>query len=344
MSAAAPNEHAAGSDSEPTGGSVPPGSSETILIVDHRAAWYAQRLATAVPDARLRWSVDIEHAEPDLAHARGLATIGLPSSVFPLTADVIARMPKLEWLQCLIAGDDHALAALTDRPEIVLTTTRGVHGPQMAEAVITHMLVLLRRVKQVLRNQASKQWEQWPQPMLDGRTVGIVGLGASGRNIARVCKAFGMEVLAVSRSASAADGVDEIYGRDQLLHVAAKSDFLVLVLAAGPESEHLIDKHVLAAMKNTAFVINVARGSVLDEQALIEALRDNTIAGAGLDVSAVEPLPPESALWGFENVFITPHLGGRAERFAEQALSILEPNLRAFLSGQIEEMMNVVTR
>jgi phosphoglycerate dehydrogenase-like enzyme len=318
------------------------GGDGAVLIVDPEARWYVERLAAAIPDARLAAAATFAEADTDLPQVRGVITMGLPSMGSQLSVDVVDNMPRLEWVQCLLAGHEHLEPALAKRPEVVLTTTRGVHGPQMAETVLLHMLALARRVKQQVANQTARKWQPWPQPLLSGRVVGVVGLGASGQHVARTCKALGMTVYGVTRTDRAFEGVDRVFDRTEMKEVAAHADFLVLVLAAEATSENLIDASVLAAMKPTAYLVNVARASVVDEAALILALRSGQIAGAGLDVFAAEPLAPESPLWELENVFITPHIGGYSDRFREQSLAVVEPNLRAFVDGRPDDLMNVV--
>jgi D-2-hydroxyacid dehydrogenase (NADP+) len=314
-----------------------------ILIVDPRAEWYAEQLAASADGARLDWAPDFERAAPYLRDARAVITMGIPQMGLALSSDVIARMPKLEWVQCLLAGYDHLIGALQQRPEITLTTASGIHGPQMAETVLLHMLVLARTVKRVVVNQLAHEWQPWPQPMLDGRVVVIVGLGASGTHLARVCAGLGMTVVGVSRTQRELEGVDRVVGRDRLSEVAALADFLVVCAAAEADCP-LIDASVIAALPPSAFLVNVGRGSLVDELALIDALRAGRIAGAGLDVFAREPLAPDSPLWDLDNVFVTPHVAGRSDRYAEQTLAVVEPNLRAFLGGRSAAMINVVAR
>ena len=181
-----------------------------------------------------------------------------------------------------------------------------------------------------------------PPTVLWRKTVVVVGLGTSGQTMARVFAALGMRVLGVSRSERPVEGVDRILPRDRLVEAVAEADFVVLALPGGADTERIVDAAVLDAMKPSAFLVNVARGSVVDEEALVAALREGRIAGAGLDVFAREPLPDESPLWELENVVVTPHLAGRSDRYVEQALAIVEPNVRAFLAGRREDIVNVV--
>jgi phosphoglycerate dehydrogenase-like enzyme len=214
----------------------------------------------------------------------------------------------------------------------------------MTETALLHMLTLARRGKQLVRNQDARRWEVLPPTVLSRKRVTIVGLGTAGATMARVFAALGMRVVAVSRTERHVEGVERILPRERLADAVADADFVVLALPGGDETAGLVDTTVLAAMKPTAFLVNVSRGSVVDEDALVAALQDGGIAGAGLDVFAAEPLPPESPLWELDNAVVTPHLAGRSDRYVEQALGIVEPNLRAFLAGRRGDIVNVVDR
>ena len=251
-------------------------------------------------------------------------------------------MPQLEWIQCLISGSEHVQRALDGRSDVLVTTAKGIHGPQMSEMAIFFMLTLAREGPRLFRNQAAARWERIPQRVLERKTVGIIGLGSIGGHLARMCKAFAMTVHGMSRSGRAVQGVDQVYQSDDLLQVAADVDFLVLTLPATAETMHLIDSRVLAAMKPSAYLINLARGQVVDEAALIEALRSGSIAGAGLDVFEQEPLPSTSPLWAMENVVITPHIGGGSDLYLDAVLEIVEHNIERYLAGVRDEMVNVV--
>jgi D-2-hydroxyacid dehydrogenase (NADP+) len=317
---------------------------DCMLIVDPLAERYAELVSAVAPEAAVVWSATFSDAEPHLADARAVITMGIPALDLHLTREVVDKMPKLEWVQCLLAGHEHLSGALGARPDILLTTVRGVHGPQMAETVLLHMLVLARRVKQQVANQQAHRWEPWHQQLLEGRAVAVVGLGESGRRIALTCHGLGMTVYGVSRAGGEVAGVERVFERAQLKEVAAIVDFLVLAVPGGSETKHMVDASVLHAMAHSAVLINVSRGSVVDEQALIAALKADSIAGAGLDVFEAEPLASDSELWDLENVFVTPHIGGRSDRYTEQAFAVVGPNVRAFLDGRVSEMLNVVAR
>jgi D-2-hydroxyacid dehydrogenase (NADP+) len=209
---------------------------------------------------------------------------------------------------------------------------------------LLQMLALSRRFPVILRNQQLQRWERWPQPLLLGKTIVIVGVGMIAEALALRCACFGMTVYGVSQSMRVPRGFDKVYGRAELTTAAATADFLVLLVPYAADTESLIDARVIGAMKPTAFLINVARGGVLDEAALLHALRDRRIAGAALDVFRETPLPPGDPLWAEERIIITPMLGGMSDIYLAQAYPIVRENLSKFLADDIRSMNNVVDR
>jgi phosphoglycerate dehydrogenase-like enzyme len=279
-----------------------------------------------------------------VALERAAAADALIGHHFQFDDDLVGRATRLRWIQSLTTGTDAILKLKTLRPEVTVTSTRGMHGPQMSELVFLQMLALTRDFPRMQRNQAEGRWERWPQPLLWGKTVVIVGVGAIAEALAPRCKAFGMTVHGVSGSARVPDGFDSVFRRDQLAQAAAQADYLVLIVPLSAETENLIDAKVLAAMKPGAYLINVARGGVLDEDALLAALRDKRLAGAALDVFRQQPLPAEHPLWHEPGVIVTPLIGGMSNIYLEQAYPVVLQNLRCFLAGRPEAMVNVVAR
>jgi D-2-hydroxyacid dehydrogenase (NADP+) len=261
---------------------------------------------------------------------------------FQFDDQLLERAPRLRWIQSLTTGTDAILRLKSLRPETVVTSTRGMHGPQMSELVFLHMLALARDFPRMQRNQAAGVWERWPQPLLWGKSIVIVGVGAIAEALAPRCKSFGMNVYGVSNSPRVPPGFDAVYARDELSHAAARADFLVLLVPYSTQTDNLIDARVIAALKPSAFLINAARGGVLDEQALLEALDSGRIAGAGLDVFRRQPLPADDPLWRAAHVVITPLIGGMSDIYLEQAYPIVQTNLQCFLAGRFGAMLNVV--
>lgn len=257
---------------------------------------------------------------------------------------VLEKGQKLKWIQALGTGVD----GIVDRPPlregVLVTNMHGLHGDSVPESAVMLMLALARDLPRALRNQRERKWERYPARLLKGRTVGIFGVGAIARSLAPKCKAFGMNVVGISSSPRETPGLDRVVHRDTLGEVVRDLDFLVLLTPYTPETRGIVSANVLAAMKPSACLVNLARGGILDEEALLRALSEKRLAGAALDVFAEEPLPPGHPFWSMENVIVTPHLGGFHDQYAEEALPTVVENLRKFLAGDIAHMVNVVAR
>jgi phosphoglycerate dehydrogenase-like enzyme len=309
-----------------------------VLIICPDPQAYTSRLAAAFPQVTFSCVAAMEctqaldrMAEADAIFAYGRA----------FDAECLARAKKLRWFQCVITGTDH-LAPVLAGSRVILTNARGIHGPQMAEMAILHMMALSRQVPQLVRNQAAHVWDRITPRVLDRRTIAILGVGAIAEHVARVCQALGMTTLGISRTPRKLDGFDAIYPRAKLLEAAAQADFLLALVPYTRDNDKIINAAVFDVMKPTACLINIARGGVVDETALVKALRDGKIAGAGLDVFEQAPLPPSHPLWDMDNVFITPFIGGLSDRYEENIMSIIKPNLQSFLAGRDDEMINRV--
>ena len=256
---------------------------------------------------------------------------------------LLASAPRLRWIQSLTSGTDAIVRLPNLRSEVIVTNTRGMHGPQVSELVFLDMLALLRDLPRMQRNQAAARWERWPQPLLLGKTVVIVGVGAIAEALALRCKAFGMTVHGVSARSRKPEHFDGMHEYARLAYAATLADFLVLLVPLSAATEKLIDARVIAAMKPGACLINVARGGVLDEDALLEALRERHLGGAALDVFRTTPLPADHPLWREPRVVLTPHIGGMSDIYFEQAYPVVRDNLRLYLGGRLEALINVVS-
>lgn len=250
--------------------------------------------------------------------------------------DWLPLLPKLRWFQTLSAGVDKLPLEKLEAKGIQVTNMSGVHSIQMSEYALSVMLDFVRRTHTLLENQKNKEWNHRIRTgELHGRTVGIIGTGAIGSEVARKAKAFDMKVIGYSRSGRDRDYFDEVRkGSDGLHSLLRESDFVVVIVPATSETENLIRAEELALMKPSAFLVNMARGSVIDETALIEALRQGTLAGAALDVFREEPLPAESPLWEMEQVAVTPHISGNTPKYVERCAEILFPNIRRFIENK----------
>jgi D-2-hydroxyacid dehydrogenase (NADP+) len=262
-----------------------------------------------------------------------------------LPKDVIARAPKLKWVQVMSAGVDRYLDDEFRQSSVIMTNVSGIHATPIGEIVLGLMLMFAKQAPLCFQLKQEKQWKRFMPTVLRSKTVGIVGLGNIGREVARLAKAFGMRVVAIRRSVKRvvrAKYVDILLPREQLPRLLSESDFVVLSLPFTSETNKLIGEKELRTMKPTAYLINIARGNIVDEEALIRALDERWIAGAGLDVFATEPLPADSRLWEFPNVIFSPHIAGGMEDYNIRATELFCENLGHYLSGK--NLLNVVDK
>jgi len=258
--------------------------------------------------------------------------------------DVFKAAKKLRWVQALGTGVDGIVERPSLAKHIIVTKMHGFHGVPVSEAALMAMLALARDLPRAVRSQAARRWDRFPARTLDGKTVGILGVGAIAETLGPMCKAFGMRVLGISGSPRVVPGFDEIFHRSDLARVAAEVDYLVLLAPLSEETRGIVNAQVLSAMKRSAFLVNLARGGVVNEDDLINHLRQGRIAGAALDVFAKEPLPHDSPFWELPNVLVTPHAGGFFDDYPKHALPVIEENLRRFLAGDTANMLNLVVR
>jgi phosphoglycerate dehydrogenase-like enzyme len=288
----------------------------------------------------------VDGREAALAHLsqRGAQVEAMIGHHFQFDDELLQLAPRLRWVQSLTTGTDQILRLKSLADDVIVSSTRGMHGPQMSELIFLHMLALARDFPRMQRNQQAATWERWPQPLLWGKTVTIVGVGAIAEALAPRCKAFGMTVVGVSATPRGVAGFDRVMVRGELVAAVSLADFVVLIVPLTPDTENLVDARVIAAMKPSAYLVNAARGGVLDEAALLAALRARRIAGAGLDVFRQQPLPPDSPWWREPQVIVTPLVGGMSDIYLQQAFPLVEVNLRLFLQGRLNELHNTVKR
>jgi D-2-hydroxyacid dehydrogenase (NADP+) len=265
-------------------------------------------------------------------------------TVYRISDELLKQAVKLQWIQVLTVGVNYLLDRPSLKKEVIVTSCRGIHGPQMSEMAILLMLALNRDFPQTLRNQDRRQWERWPGRLLFRKHVGILGMGTIGEAIADKCKCFGMTVSGIDIVERKIVSVDVFYPPDKLPEVAGQIDYLILVAPSTPETRRIVGSKILSRMKPTAYLINIARGELVDEGALINALEGGMIAGAALDALPVEPLPADHPLWRAKNIIITPHVGGMSDIYVEQTLPIIEENLRRFIRGEKRNLINYIER
>ena len=252
--------------------------------------------------------------------------------------DLARQAPRLRWIQLSSSGVVHIVEqmGLGDRP-IVVTNAAGMHALPLAEFVLFAMLYFAKRMPRVLADQRRHHWERFALDTLPGKTLGIVGLGHVGGAIARLARSAGLRVVAVRRTAGAASespDADAVYPPAGLRTLLGESDYVVLIVPLTPETAGLLGKAELAAMKPGAVLINIGRGQLVDEAALVESLRSGNLGGAALDVFATEPLPKASPLWDLPNVLVTPHSMSTALDENEWLVDLFSDNLRRYLAGQ----------
>lgn len=264
------------------------------------------------------------------------------------------QAPALRWLQSHFAGIDSALdSPIMNKPELMVTTLSGVAAPQMAEFAMTMMLALAHRLPDLFASQGKAdwpkdRWERFRPVELRASTIGLVGYGSIGREIARLATVFGSTILACKRDVMhpedtgyvipglgdpGGDLFTRLYPYQAVRAMVKECDFVVVATPLTPETRGLIGAGELAAMKSTAYLVNMARGGVVDQAALVSALQERRIAGAALDVFNEEPLPPNSILWKLPNVIISPHIGGLSPFYNQRAVELLAENLKRYLSG-----------
>ena len=329
---------------------------ERVRRVDERlqvtALTRAQR--RAYRGGRPLWAGYVEPPQPEdeseeeatarLQEILAQTEVVLSNPVVP--EDIASRAPHLKWLQLTSAGVDRLLDAPVVRSQVKVTTASGIHATPISEYIIGAMLAFAKGLPRAMRAQEERAWNPYLPPELEGATAGIIGMGAIGRRTAELAKGFRMRVLGMRRSvktraAETGDpSFDEYVPPADLPYLLRESDYVVVAVPLTPETRRLIGEAELRSMKPGAVIVNIARGAVIDEGALVRALKEGWIAGAALDVFEREPLPAESELWGLRNVLLTPHISGGTPRYMERAVELFCDNLRRYVAG--EPLVNVV--
>lgn len=265
---------------------------------------------------------------------------------FSLRPEQFGRAKKLKWIHATAAGVGQLMYPALRQSKIVVTNARGIHSEPMAEHILGMMIAMARRFPDAFWFQQKAHWAQqeiWDaRPReLQGQLLLIVGFGSIGRELARRIKPFGMRIWAVTRSGIGdTQQAERIFRASELREVLPEADFVLLAAPETPDTTRMFGAEEFALMKRSAYFMNVARGTLVDQAALTEALRARTIAGAALDVTEEEPLPPEDPLWKLDNVFITPHISAVTDLLWERQEKLLMENLERWFSGR--ELLNRV--
>jgi len=288
-------------------------------VADHTGPPTAKR----TPEQEMRFLELLGQAEVlfdfDRAHLRDLAAVA----------------PRIRWVQSTSAGIGQMVKRVgLDKTGIVITTASGVHARPLADFCLMAMLMFAKDYLRMDREKRAKHWERYCGEELTGKTLAIVGLGRVGQEVARHGKKMDMRVVGMRRSNTPVEGVDKMFDRDQLRKVLGETDFLVLVAPHTPETEGMIGADEIAALKQGAVLINIGRGQLVDEPAMIRALKEGHLAGAALDVFSTEPPPADSPLWDMPNVIISPHSASTVTQENARITDIFCDNLQRYLSGQ----------
>jgi phosphoglycerate dehydrogenase-like enzyme len=289
-------------------------------------------------EVRDRAALDRRIGEADVLVVSGLWHDGL-----------LASAKKLAFIQSIGAGTDQFPRDALTRRGIRLASAQGVNARAVSEHAMALILAMARKLPEARDNQAKKFWRGMigdiprREDELGGKTLLVVGAGRIGGRLARLAKAFDLRVVGLRRNpAAGGEGLDAVHGIDALHRLLPEADFVALTCPLTKETENLIDATALGRMRKTAILVNVARGRVVDEAALIDALRAGRIAGAALDVTVEEPLPASSPLWEMPNVLITPHTAGETQRYEDNLLDILMENLDRLWRGDAQLKNQIV--
>jgi phosphoglycerate dehydrogenase-like enzyme len=333
------------SDSGRRANGVPP----AIALSPILSARYRRRdldaIAAASPGSRLV-SVSLEGlADSDLNDVEVLLRGPLPTLVFDR---LLARCPRLRWVHSATAGVERVLTPAAIERGLLITNARGVFSEPIAEYVLMMILAISRRLPQLLELQKERTWQPLEANELADVTIGVVGLGSIGQRVAELASAFGAHVVGVRREVDAgraalregSAAAMEVLPTDRLPELLGRSDYIVLALPLTADTDEMFDAELLGQVKPGAWLINVARGRLVDERALVRALREGPLGGAVLDTFVEEPLPSSSVFYGLSNVIVTPHTSWSSGRALDRSIDLFCENLRRYAAG--EEMLNLV--
>ncbi len=322
---------------------------KVLIALRHRfelwnaPAWVSERLGADFPQLTVVHLDGYERLTEEICDADVLLGWSLRPEQF-------AAARRLRWIHSPAAAVHQLMFPELVASDVVLTNARDVHGPVVAEHALALLLALAKCLPAAVRYQQSRTWgqqaiwEERPRPCeVMGATLVLVGMGSIGREIVPRAVALGMRVVAVREHPDrGAGGAHTVHGPDQLDAVLAEADFVIIAAPLTPSTRGLFDAARLTRMKSDAYLINVSRGPIVDEAALAEALRSQSIAGAALDVFSTEPLQQDSPLWGLDNLLITPHTAAVTEKLWERHYALIHENLRRYLAG--EPLLSVVDK
>ncbi len=305
----------------------------TVLVVHDESETYLDDLKERFPHVNFVVCAAAADLDSALENEKPQVVLGYKCAGVPGPAHrQILDCPSVEWLHVGGTGVDHIMP--WNPAKLAVTNCAGLLSAFLAESTLSAMMMMNFGFHRYMRQQAKKEWQPLPWRTIAGKTVLVIGLGNIGRRVAVKARAQGMKVLGIRNNPGPMEEVDEIFTHAQLPQALARADFVSLHVPMTPRTQHLIDAKALSHMKSEAILINVARGPVVDEAALIAALRENRIAGAYLDVMETEPLPVESPLWEMENVVITPHVADCVSDWRARFAGFFAENLSRWLKSE----------
>ena len=291
-------------------------------------------LREIAPDADLRLMADANQLEREIEHADAVAG--------SVPASALAKAKSLQWVHSWAAGPNSQLYPEMVASDVTLTCSKGNGAIPLAEHAMMLMLMLNRQAMRWIDAQRERRWDPFMHGELAGQTCAILGTGYSGQDLAAKARAFHMRTIGLRRSATATPGFDEMFGQDRLHEFLGQADVVVVTAPNTPETRGMLGEAEFRAMKPTALYICYSRGGIADDAALLKALQEGWIAGAGLDAHGEEPLPPESPFWTLENVIVTPHNGATTPATKRRGYEVFRDNLRRWIAG--EALVNVVNK
>lgn len=274
---------------------------------------------------------NLENNNVPLDKVEILITYGLEN----INSELLDQMRALKWIQVFQTGVEHIPLDEISRRGILLTNVRGIYNSPMSEYVMSLVLYVTRDIELFIRNQKQRKYDRSELvEEANGKTIGVFGTGMIGQEVAKKAKAFDMKVLGFNSNGRSIPSFDEVYTWDSKNEMLEQCDFIVLLLPETEQTRNFIGEEELKLMKKDAYLINIGRGPLIDDEALIRSVESGEIRGAALDVFDIEPLPEDSPLWNVENILITPHLSGKSVRFFERSINIFEENFKAHTEGR----------
>ena len=303
---------------------------------------YGERLAEKIRQALPETEVIVAASIETLAARTSDIDVLITWHISQKTEEFLRNAPSLKWVHAMTAGVDQILKSGLRNMDVKFSANKGIHGPQISDHIIAFIFSFLRSFPALGAYQRKKEWykakdhpEHEPLAAEESfnKTVGVIGLGTIGLCIAKKCKQVGMRVVGVQRTPRPSEWLDACYGTADLAKLLQESDFVVLATPFTPETANMIGEKELYSMKKTAHLINISRGAVVNEKALIKALQEKAIAGAGLDAFVDEPLSPESPLWDMPNVIITPHISAWSKYLEHRSVNAILENVLRYSRG-----------